>query len=250
MLVTGDNDLREDGERQSSEYTVRLWETVTGKVRKQWKGHQAKILSVAFSSDGKRLVSSSFDTTVLIWDVQGNRAKQQQAAARDLDAWWKALAGEDAAAAYEAIGSLAAAPEHSIPFLKAGLRPAPTVEVGRLEQLIAGLDAEDFATRRAAATELEKLSQSAGPALRNALESGPSVEARRRIEQLLAKLDNIGSSPETLRSIRAVEVLEHIAAPEARELLRKLAEGAPEAHLTREAKAALDRLARRPASVP
>ena len=83
--------------------------------------------------------------------------------------------------------------------------------------------------------------EAAEPALRNALEASPSPEARRRIEQLLAKLDGYGTSGEPLRQARVIECLEHIATPEARELLRKLAKGVSEARLTREAKAALQR---------
>jgi hypothetical protein len=48
--------------------------------------------------------------------------------------------------------------------------------------------------------------------------------------------------PETLQAIRAVEVLEGIGTPDARQLLEALAEGAPEASLTLKAKAALGRL--------
>jgi hypothetical protein len=44
---------------------------------------------------------------------------------------------------------------------------------------------------------------------------------------------------------RAVELPEAIGTPEARELLDRLARGAPEASLTQKAKAALARLARR-----
>jgi hypothetical protein len=47
---------------------------------------------------------------------------------------------------------------------------------------------------------------------------------------------------------RAVEVCERAGTPEARRLLERLAAWAPEARLTRDAKAALDRLARRPAA--
>jgi hypothetical protein len=50
------------------------------------------------------------------------------------------------------------------------------------------------------------------------------------------------SAGQTLRSLRAIEVLEHLATPEARQVLQKLAEGAPNVRLTREAKAALARL--------
>jgi len=53
-----------------------------------------------------------------------------------------------------------------------------------------------------------------------------------------------------LRALRAVAVLEHISTPEAREVLEKLANGAPEARLTQEAKASLGRLAKRRGDLP
>jgi hypothetical protein len=63
----------------------------------------------------------------------------------------------------------------------------------------------------------------------------------------LDKLAGVGAKGEPLRQARAVEVLEHIATPQAREVLRQLAAGAPGAWLTREAKAALERMERKPA---
>jgi hypothetical protein len=48
-----------------------------------------------------------------------------------------------------------------------------------------------------------------------------------------------------MRLLRTIEVLEHAATPEARQFLEKLAAGATEARLTREAKASLERLSRR-----
>ena len=47
---------------------------------------------------------------------------------------------------------------------------------------------------------------------------------------------------EKVQQLRAIQVLEYMATPEARQLLVSLAKGAPEARLTREAKAALQRL--------
>jgi hypothetical protein len=55
---------------------------------------------------------------------------------------------------------------------------------------------------------------------------------------------------ERLRAVRAVEALERSASTEARGLLRALAAGVPQARLTREARAALDRLSKRPAHAP
>jgi hypothetical protein len=58
----------------------------------------------------------------------------------------------------------------------------------------------------------------------------------------LDDLDSSAPSAESLRNLRAVAVLEHIASAEARKLLDTLATGAPEARLTQEAKASLARL--------
>ena len=86
--------------------------------------------------------------------------------------------------------------------------------------------------------------------MRKALESDPSPEARRRIGKLLDALAGPVTAGEALRVLRAVEVLEYIGTPEAQAVLKELAQGAPEARLTQEAKAALDRLAKRPAAKP
>ena len=53
-----------------------------------------------------------------------------------------------------------------------------------------------------------------------------------------------------LRALRAVEALEQIGTPEARRTLERLANGAPAARLTQEAKASLDRLAKRSVTRP
>jgi hypothetical protein len=84
----------------------------------------------------------------------------------------------------------------------------------------------------------------AWPAVPKALEAQPSAEQRRRIEALLAS-SRVVPSPEKLRQLGAVEVLELTALPDAREPLGTLAKGAPEVRLKREAEASLERLAKR-----
>src|SRR5262249_3132527 len=76
----------------------------------------------------------------------------------------------------------------------------------------------------------------------------PSLEVARRAEDLLQKLEGPVRAPETLRNLRAVEVLEHIGTAQAEEILKSLARGHPDARLTQEAKASLDRLGKRPAT--
>jgi hypothetical protein len=72
-----------------------------------------------------------------------------------------------------------------------------------------------------------------------------TLEMRQRLEQLLRKVEP-SRSPDRLREVRAIEVLEHIGTSEAEQLLQTLAKGAPEARLTQEAKASLERLVKRP----
>jgi hypothetical protein len=98
--------------------------------------------------------------------------------------------------------------------------------------------------RDKATVELEKLGEAALHAMQKSLDSQPALETRRRLEQLIEKqLRERGSpSAERLRIGRALEVPEHIGSPDARQVLQTLAMGAPGAYLTREAKAALERL--------
>ena len=76
-----------------------------------------------------------------------------------------------------------------------------------------------------------------------------SAERRRRAELLLIKLAGPLTLPDRLREVRAIEVMEQIGSPEARELLQVLAKGAPGAGLTEEAKASLERLSRKPLTI-
>jgi hypothetical protein len=64
------------------------------------------------------------------------------------------------------------------------------------------------------------------------------------MRRLLFELDSLAPSPDQRRALRALGVLERAGNPEARKLLQALAGGAPEAALTVQAKAALDRLAK------
>lgn len=212
-------------------------------------GHLASVTGVAFSPDGTMLASSSRDTTALLWDVANLRTKQNKEepalAADAITSCWNDLAGENAAKAYEAIWTLASTPKQSVPFIREHLRLATAPDPKRMDRLVADLDSNNYSGRKNAGEELEKLQDLAGPVLRRQLKKQLSLEVRRRLEQLLEKIDGPVTAPEQLRGLRAIEVLEHIGTPQAREILQSLGKGAPEARLTQEAKASLGRVEKR-----
>src|SRR5262249_50774325 len=158
--------------------------------------------------------------------------------------FWGDLANTDAAKGQAAIWALASSPRDSVPFLANTMRAATPLNKEKFASWIADLDSVVFTDREKASRELERQVDLAEPLLRKALAGDPSPEVRRRIEALLNKARGPVTSADALRTIRAIETLEHIATPEARQLLAKLAEGAPGDRQTQEAKAALERLAR------
>jgi hypothetical protein len=230
-----------------ADHDVRLLEATTGKLLRRFAGHHADIYSLAFAPDGKGLASASADTTILVWNVADVAAASKPAAGLtggELKQLWGDLASADAARAYRAIDALAADPQQSVAFLVEHLHPAAAPDAARVARLIAALDDEQFAVRQKAADELAELAELVAAPLRKALAARPSAESRRRIARLLDDLAAPLAAAESLRAVRAVEVLERLGTPAARELLKKLAAGAPAAGLTQESQAALRRLGR------
>ena len=219
--------------------TFRLWEIASGAERHRFIGHTGYVRSIAFSPDGRTLAASSPDAPVYLWDVYGRSEPQPPATADELNQCWADLAGTDAEVAFNAIRRLIAAPD-GVAFLRDRLKPTPAADAAKLKELITKLDSPKFADRQTAAKELDAVADRAADQLRAAIAETKSAEVRRSLQGILDRLES--GTPETLRALRAVEVLEQIATPAARELLRTLAGGAPGATLTHAAADALKRL--------
>jgi WD40 repeat protein/serine/threonine protein kinase len=58
---------------EGNDNTVRLWDTATGKELKVFRGHKDAVRSVAFSTNGKRVLSGDRDGAVFLWDVSGGK---------------------------------------------------------------------------------------------------------------------------------------------------------------------------------
>jgi len=222
--------------------TVQLWEMATGQEFQQLAGHEGRVFNMAFSADGKVLITSNADTTALVWDLTRKRTgpKAPPLTVKELEAAWSDLADADAARGQRAVRTLVATPDLAMALFERELRPAIPPDAKRMAKLITDLDSEVFKVRDEAKRELEKLGDAAEPTLRQAVAGNVSLELKRRLESILKGY----STFQRLRTLRAVQALELFGTRHSRELLGHLVDGVPEALVTREAKAALDRLAK------
>jgi WD40 repeat protein len=223
---------------------IHLYEVATGQERCRFAGPNHPISALAFSHDGRQLAVGSQDTTVLVWDVTGRvqdgKLREAALTPAELDHLWNDLGG-DAARAHRAIWTLVAAPNQAVPFLTKRLRPVE-LDAKQLAQWIADLGHEKFQVRAKALAEIERLGAPAEKAVRQELTRKPPLEVRRRLEQLLARLEKQVTVKSWLPTLRALEVLEQIGSAEARGVLETMAKGTPNAEPTQDAQAALARL--------
>src|SRR5262249_35687617 len=134
---------------------VGIWDVLAGKFVHTFRGHRAWTTSVAFTSDGMRLISGAEDTTALVWDM--SVIAEEKLPPPDWASLWDALKSADRRAAYTAFWHLRRAPDRAVALLDKHLRPVPAIDPGRLERLLKDLDAPGFAVRERATEELRRL---------------------------------------------------------------------------------------------
>ncbi|HZU37420.1 MAG TPA: hypothetical protein VFA18_15960, partial [Gemmataceae bacterium] len=220
---------------------VHLWEAASGHERRRYKNDLGQVVSVDFASDGQRIVSTYTSGTALVWRIFDPAISHASGA--QLETRWFELA-RDGFRAHRAIGELTAA-HGAVQFLSAHLKPVAQPSKSQWHEWLTQLGSKSFSKRQAAERELARVSEMLEPELILALSTTSDAEVRRRLARVLLKVDSVETRPEELRELRALEVLEHIGTAEARHVLQKLTQGAPNARLTRDAKATLARLTRR-----
>jgi WD40 repeat protein len=222
---------------------VCLWELATAKERHRFEGHRWAPDGIVYSADGSLLATSSQEAPAYVWDIYGKHARQAPPApwsAAERQRAWQELAGPDAKAAFQAVRRLVRSPGPAVALLRERLKPAAAADAKQLGQWLRDLASDEFEVRQAAFAELEKLGDRIEGLLRHALATESALEANRRVQALLDKLD--APTAERLMRARALEALEQIGTPEAVRLLEALAAGDRGARLTREAAAVMARL--------
>jgi WD40 repeat protein len=218
---------------------IHVWEVLSGQEIRRIDVTQGGVWALAFAPDGRVLASGGMDSTIVLWDLTGGKSTPAALTAAELSGLWANLGG-DARAADRALWTLVRAPKQSVPFLRDQLHPVAPADAKLVARLLADLESKTFAVRQTAAQALADLGEAAEPALRKALEGGPTLEVRQQLEKLLNQ-----RAREMVRRFRAIETLEHIGTAEARQVLESLAKTAPQPQVAQAASAALQRLARR-----
>ncbi len=224
---------------------IAVWEVASKKLRRTLTGSAPYVQTLAYSPDGRMLVSGSMDSTGMVWDMTCR--PQAVPTADRLPALWKDLASPDADVAGKSIWALVASAKLSVPFITDRLGEVPSADPKQIQRLIADLDSNNLGARQTAEKKLESLGKRAEPALRAAIKQGAALEQRLRIEQLLKKRETLQAAPEVLQVLRGIEVLEHADTPEAASALAQFAKATSDDYFRQEALAAGARLRSRPA---
>lgn len=147
--------------------------------------------------------------------------------AKEMDALWDDLAGEDPMRAFRATWAFVAAGEKAVAFVREKIVPAKA-DAAETKRLIRDLDDPAWKVRDAATERLRKLGVSAAVELREAIVEVKSEEARNRLLDLIAAIPDApvhlkGDTPEhreNLRLDRALQAMEVIATPKAMEIMK------------------------------
>ena len=138
---------------------IRIWDAATGKEAQKLEGFRSMARSLTFSPDGRRLASSFYNDTVLIWDVSRaarSEGTRKKLAADQMAKLWGDLALADGAKAYTP-QHFQEAPDEAVDFLTRHVRSVPTADANRVQRLIDGLESERFAEREVSTKELKAL---------------------------------------------------------------------------------------------
>src|SRR5262245_12209272 len=230
--------------------TIRVWDLARRRTRRQIAHHRGQLGSLALSPDGKQLATTGRNgSLLLLWNVATRELTQQgpplELSARELARLWTDLADKDYDRSDAAWRKLAAAGDHALPFLKERIRPiaVPPLDLQRVEKLLAELDSDRFATREKATRELMSLGELAIAPLQRLLEKRPSVEAERRAHTVLKELSEPVLTPDRLRALEVLELLEQLRSLKAVALLQEIERDALIPQIRREARQALQRAA-------
>lgn len=223
-----------------SEFSVYdLRSTVGRNVPLRSPAIRGKLRTAALSPDGGKAIALTGDGEQTVWDLDRLRAYAQPA--DPLATAWEQLAGWGEEAA-QGMTVLTEEPGRAVRLLGEKLPPVAEPTADDVTRWLGELGSRDFRTREQAEKSLTAVLDPARQRIRTAAEKPETEEARERLHRLVSQIEQLSKKPEYLRVVRAVEVVERIGTSAAVTLLKRWADGAPDALLTTEAKRSLKRV--------
>jgi WD40 repeat protein len=203
--------------------------------------------TLVFAPDGRTLATGHHNGSIQLWRVpQAAEAGPKMLAPGECETLWIDLGSDAPGKARAAVERLIRHPDAGVTLLKARFRPAgPAPDERRISEHIEKLDSDGFATREEAERKLREIGARAEPALRQELAKTTSLERKLRIQRVLDSItppfQALPLSGESLRGVRAIEVLERVGTAEARAILQAWSEQGGDLRLAAEARLALER---------
>jgi RNA polymerase sigma factor (sigma-70 family) len=228
--------------------TIRVWDLAKKTTVGQVHSPHGKVGMMALSPDGKLLATAGVNEKILlVWKVGARELTHKgpplQLSSKDLSGLWADLGGSDFEKTDDAWRKLGAGGSQAISFLAQQLRmvAVPPTDMKAIDKMLAELGDANYATREKAAKGLAAAGESAIVPLQRLLEKPPSIEAAKRAEAILQKLPEPALTPERLRALEAIGLLEQLRTPEASALLQEIARDALDAPVRRAARQAVER---------
>ncbi len=240
-------DLSPDGATlatSAADGLIRFWSLSEGHETGQWEGHRGPVVALAYSPDGLALASAS--SGVSIADpkpaelVPTPDEPSSATAARTPAELWDDLAGP-LRQALAATRTLQLDDDTTLALMRERLRPV-RFDAKTVTRWVNDLLGSNEAARTDAVDALVNLGELAEKPLAETATTLSAGSSRDRIEEVRALIRANSPSPQTLRGLRAIELLARIGTHEAATLLGRLAAGATESTVTTAAKAAFARL--------
>ncbi|HYV34207.1 MAG TPA: hypothetical protein VE988_00800, partial [Gemmataceae bacterium] len=196
--------------------TIRVWDLIrNNSTRRQISHNRGAVGVLALSPDGKLLATTGLGgKALLIWNVATrdltHKGPPLKLTAKELTDLWVDLSDKNYDKADAAWHKLAAGGDNSVAFLKEQIWPiaVPPMDMTKIDKWVTELDSVKFAVREKATKELMAAGEMAIVPLENVLKTPPSEEARLRAKLIMKQITQPVLTPERLRVLEVIELLE------------------------------------------
>jgi hypothetical protein len=235
VIALADNKTRS---LDSSPQSIFFFERESGEFIGSRSGHRDHIRSLAFSHNGKYLVSGSNDRTGIIWsfELQGKSFDGPDSAASRI------LEG-DAAIAYPLMWSLATDGVRAVRIANSYIKPDRDLSPDAIQLLLRELGEPQYRRRVEASKRLREMGSFAFHAIADKIKKTRDLETRRRLQEIIEQPPAPARS--LLRDLRLIQVLEYLDTSDSRQVLKRISHESPFGPRHDAATLALDRLKKR-----